>query len=305
MERVPAKASEASLYPVQVCFVVDDVSQAAEDCAKRFGWGPFQAFTADVDASYRDWRGRKVTDVALGMAGRVQVELIHVREGHDAIATYQSRYGPGFQHLGISCRSREAAIARLEALGASVDEVNEFDGVKIAFVDVPTGPAMFELLEPTRADAAGGATRQHEHAASPAEGVFAIDRATLVTSDMDRSLSFYAKAFDWEPQEPVRETLRHPDGEQAFLRHLGRAGSLRLELLSPVGAGEDAYSRHLSRAEHGLVHASGRWIGDPPEGASADHEWLERGERFALLDWEGGAGGLQIRDEGSFSSERS
>jgi len=288
--------SDASLHPVQVCFVVDDVSRAAKDCAKRFGWGPFQGFTADVDARYRDWRGRKLTDVALGMAGRVQVELIHVREGNDAVATYQSRYGRGFQHLGISCRSREAAIARLEELGASVDDVNEFDGVKIAFVDVPTGPAMFELLEPTRADAAGGATRQHENAPSPAQGVFAIDRATLVTADMERALSFYAKAFGWPAAEPARETLRHPGGEQVCLRYLGKAGSLRLELVSPIAAGDDPYSRHLERGEHGLVHAGGRWIGETPGGALADHEWLEQAERFSLLDWEGGSRGLQVRE---------
>ena len=60
-----------------------------------------------------------------------------------------------------------------------------YDGYqRIAFVDVPTGPAMWELLEPTRADAAGPAATQHEEACSGAQGVLELDRATIVTADM-------------------------------------------------------------------------------------------------------------------------
>ena len=36
------------LFPSQVCFVVDDVPSAVDDCVARFGWGPFQQFTARV-----------------------------------------------------------------------------------------------------------------------------------------------------------------------------------------------------------------------------------------------------------------
>jgi hypothetical protein len=105
--------SDSRLFPSQVCFVVDDVPSAAAECSKRFGWGPFQTFTATVErAEYKGEYAKRVTDVALGMAGAVQVELVHVHQGIDCIATYQDRYGPGFQHLGIYCRSREAALER-------------------------------------------------------------------------------------------------------------------------------------------------------------------------------------------------
>ena len=75
------------LYPAQVCFVVDDVDAAVEECIATFGWGPFHRFTAPVsEARYRDWTGPKKTDVALGMAGAVQVELIHVHAGGTRVA---------------------------------------------------------------------------------------------------------------------------------------------------------------------------------------------------------------------------
>ncbi|MDG2304496.1 MAG: hypothetical protein P8R42_07530 [Candidatus Binatia bacterium] len=94
------------LYPSQVCFVVDDVAASATDCVECFGWGPFRDFTVRVEkAEYRGWRGRKVTDAVLGMAGRVQVELTHVHEVKDAVAAYQAEYG----------------------------------GIRVAFVDTPPG----------------------------------------------------------------------------------------------------------------------------------------------------------------------
>ena len=138
------------LHPAQVCFVVDDVDAAVEDCISAFGWGPFHRFTAPVDeAHYRDWAGSKETEVALGMAGDVQVELIHVCEGQDTVASYQSRYGTGFQHLGISCRDREQAVEALQSIGARVDDQGEHPGIRFAFMDTPTGPGMLELLQAT------------------------------------------------------------------------------------------------------------------------------------------------------------
>ena len=69
------------LHPVQVCFVVDDVEAAVAECADRFGWGPFHQFSAPVpEARYHEWVGAKETDVALGMAGGVQVEHFSLPE---------------------------------------------------------------------------------------------------------------------------------------------------------------------------------------------------------------------------------
>ena len=96
MTCVPA-TDVPSLFPAQVCFVVDDVARAAAECESRFGWGPFHIFSAPVsDASYHDWRGPKLTHVALGMAGGVQVELIHVETGRDTVAEYGN---PSYVHV--------------------------------------------------------------------------------------------------------------------------------------------------------------------------------------------------------------
>ncbi|MEZ4353905.1 MAG: VOC family protein [Myxococcota bacterium] len=291
--------SRSRLQAVQICFVVDDVPKATQECVDRFGWGPFQGFTADLpEASYRDWTGPRRTEVALGMAGSVQVELIHVHAGRDAIATYQTRYGRGAQHLGLVCGERDAALARLVALGARLDDRNEYDGVRIAFVDVPTGPAMFELLEPVRADAAGGATRQRAWA--PDAERLALDRATVVARDFDGALRFFREAFGWAGPEPMRMRLRTAEGAQPFLRVLARSGPLEIELLSPLSSGNEPYSRHLAGRDHGLVHASARVGGDrllaEDEGSSL-YEWIESGERFRLVDWAGGVGALQLRAE--------
>ena len=229
----PTVARTPRLFPSQVCFVVDDVSAVVGECVSRFGWGPFQEFTAPVDdAEYRGWRGRKVTDVALGMAGRVQVELIHVREGHDAIEAYQAKYGTGFQHLGVGCRSRDTALAHLVSLGAALHEKTDYAGLRIAFVDTPTGDSVFELLESTGERGDGPDLSKSTqgpppmNAPTPAE-VFALHRATIVTADLDHVLPFFRNAFRWHDIEAELATLRHPAGETPMKRARGRAGTLR------------------------------------------------------------------------------
>jgi hypothetical protein len=286
------------LHPVQVCFVVEDVDGAVDECIGRFGWGPFHRFTAAVpEARYGSWVGSKTTDVALGMAGRVQVELIHVHEGHDTVETYQDRYGAGLQHLGIRCRDREQALAALEEIGAALDDQGEFPGIRYAFVDTPTGPGMFELLQ-TAGDtpppgAAGGPDGEGADASSPS---VILDRATIVTGDLDRALAFYSRAFRWEDARVESRTLRFGHSESCVRRVRGQAGQLELELIEARRDGDDPYARHLDRGDHGLVHAGGVTRGgDLWAGATIDGEWLEDGEAFALYAWSGGVGSLQLR----------
>ena len=289
------------LHPAQVCFVVEDVDAAVDECITSFGWGPFHRFTAPVsDARYHDWAGSKKTDVALGMAGGVQVELIHVHEGHDTVEAYQARYGAGLQHLGISCRDREKAIAALEEIGASVDDQGEYPGIRFAFVDTPTGPGMFELLQttgdtpPPGADT-GGEESDKTDAVSPSSNV-TLDRATIVTGDLDRAHAFYARAFRWEDTRIETRTLRIDSGEQRMRRVRGQAGQLLLELVEPQQGGDNPYARHLARGDHGLIHAGGATSGSGlTEGATAYGEWLEEGEEFALYAWSGGSESLQFR----------
>lgn len=290
------------LHPAQVCFVVDDVDAAVQECSAAFGWGPFDQFTAPVDdARYGDWTGAKRTDVALGMAGGVQVELIHVHEGHDTVERYQSRYGAGFQHLGISCRDRDEALSALETIGARIDDRGEYPGIRFAFLDTPTGPGMFELLQttgetppPGAKAGSDGASAAEANASSP-PGI-TLDRATIVTSDFDRATAFYARAFRWEHPRIESCALRIGKAESRVRRVRGQAGQLLLELVEPVSGADDPYARHLARGDHGLVHAGGfSAAGTFPEGASIEGEWLDEGESFGLYAWAGGVESLQIR----------
>jgi len=292
------------LHPAQICFVVEDVVAAVDECVERFGWGPFHVFNANVpEATHGDWAGAKRTEVALGMAGEVQVELIHVHEGHDTVEAYQARYGAGFQHLGISCRDREAAVEALEAIGGRVDDQNEFPGVRFAFVDTPTGPGMFELLQQTEDAPTPGSDEARPDAPGTGVGTppplrAALDRATIVTRDLDRALAFYAPAFRWNDVTPERATLRIDGVETRVRRARGAAGQMSFELIEPAPGSDDPYARHLARGDHGLVHAGGLATGDGmPEGALVVGEWREDGESFSLYDWSGGAGSLQLRSD--------
>ncbi|MCY4426144.1 MAG: VOC family protein [Halieaceae bacterium] len=295
-------ASPPDLQPRQVCFVVDNVSTAVAFCRQRFGWGPFHQFKAPVAAAaYRDWTGEKLTEVALGMAGAVQVELLRVHYGRDTTADYQAEYGAGLQHLGIHCRSRDTALAHLVSLGAKVNEVNEYPGVRFAFVDVPTGPGMFEILQPTEEMASNAGISSSGKPRVDSNTLFDIDRATIVTADMDKALAFYAAAFGWSNPAAARATLRHAGKLSSARRHIGKAGKLRLEIIEPHGNGDDPYSGHLRRGSHGLIHAGGEAGGVLPAGEAFRGEWLETGESFALYDWPGGERSLQIRREHSMA----
>lgn len=285
------------LHPQQVCFVVDDVSAAVEFCQQQLGWGPFYQFKAPVeDARYKQWRGEKLTEVALGMAGGVQVEFLHVYKGRDTTADYQAEYGRGFQHLGIHCHSRDDALAYLESLGAVVNEQNEYPGIRFAFVDVPTGPGMFEILQPTAelADNEGISTSRKSDSATSSP-LFKVDRATIVSRDIDNTLAFYAAAFGWESPTANRCTLRHGDKQTTAQRYLGQAGALQLEFIQPTEDSDDPYSAHLRRGAHGLIHAGGVLDAAPPEGDALDGEWLESGESFALYNWLNIEHSFQIR----------
>jgi catechol 2,3-dioxygenase-like lactoylglutathione lyase family enzyme len=286
--------SNPRLSAGQVCFVVDDVAAAADECASRFGWGPFHQFSAPVPmAHYHGWSGPKNTDVALGMAGAIQVELIHVHEGHDTVEAYQSKYGVGFQHLGIHCRDRDEALDALESLGARCDDRLEYPGVRIAFVDTPTGPGMFELLQSDGSTPAPGEASKARKQPAPA---VSVDRATIATRDLDAAIAFYAPAFGWEEAQVETHTLRFGSSESRARRARGRAGRLLLELIEPTPGAADPYADHLARREHGLVHAGGvARESIQIDGPWLACEWLEEADAFELVSWSGGPRQLQLR----------
>ena len=284
------------LSPQQVCFVVEDVSAAVAFCEERFGWGPFYQFKAPVaEASYKTWSGEKLTEVAPGMAGQVQVEFLHVYLGCDTTGDYQTRYGTGFQHLGIHCQSRDEALEQLTSLGATVNELNEYPGIRFAFVDTPTGPGMFEILQPTEQMAANAGLSSSRERRKDSSTLFDIDRATIVTADIDKTLAFYAGAFRWRQVQPTATTLSINGTKSRMSRFIGTAGKLQLELIEPAGNSDDPYAAHVRRGDHGLIHAGGQLHGDLPKAESLCGEWLESGEKFSLYDWPGGEHALQIR----------
>lgn len=294
---MPSEAGPAppSLYPQQVCFVVADLPAAVSFCEEQFGWGPFHQFTAQVpDASYKEWQGEKRTEVALGMAGKVQVEFLHVHQGHDTTQDYQAKYGTGFQHLGIYCKSREAALAHLESLGGVVNELNDYPGIRFAFVDVPTGPGMFEILQPTAELSANEGLSKSAKAKTPGSALFDLDRATIVTQDIKAALNFYAAAFGWQNPVAERSTLRYGGEETQMLRFIRKAGVLELEFIQPDINGSDPYATHLQRGNHGLTHVGGASATFPAD-AALSGQWLETEESFALYDWADSFSSLQVR----------
>jgi catechol 2,3-dioxygenase-like lactoylglutathione lyase family enzyme len=295
---MPSEAGNAvpALSPQQVCFVVDDVSTAVKYCEENFGWGPFYQFKVPVpEAHYKDWSGEKLTEVALGMAGKVQMEFLHVFTGHDTTEEYQAHYGTGFQHLGIHCEGRDEALAFLESLGAQVNELNEYPGIRFAFVDVPTGPGMFEILQPTAEMASNAGISGSRKSGNTSENRMEVDRATIVTRDIDAALDFYAAAFGWTKPVLEQSNLRYGEHETQVLRHIATAGTLELEFIQPKEGSDDPYAAHLRRGEHGLIHAGGMTDRDFPEGATMLGEWLDNGESFALYNWPGGNNALQVR----------
>ncbi len=291
------------LTPLQVCYVVDDVAQATQFCESALGWGPFNQFTAEVEsASYRDWSGSKRVDVALGMAGAVQIELMHIHDGEDPVATFQSHYGTGIQHLGIHCKDRDEAIAFLNSVGSPTNEVSEYPGIRFAFMDTPTGEGMFELVCPTESFASSevsGGTSVDSAAANSTGNT--VRRVTIATEDIVGCVNFYASAFGWQDVR-VDEVSYVFDGEEYTARRTrAQAGLLEFEFVQPAADDNSPYSQHLARGGHGIVHAgvamdAGSLAGQAAQfpGAGLRGQWLDTGEAFSLHSWQGGPHSLQF-----------
>lgn len=261
------------LAAVQTCFVVQDIDAAVKRCEQDFGWGPFLRFSAPSSGPDGD---EGTTHVALGNAGRTQVEFIALENVDDTIGEYQARYGSGFQHLGVYCRDIDAARAALDRIGASTRQQGDYPGIRYAFLDTPTGNGMIELLQP---DENVPTPKQ----AGAERSALAIDSATIATPNLSRALDFYAHVFDWDTLEISEDTLEI-DGESVgtACRADGMAGRLRLEFVEPL-SGDNLYTRHLAERDHGLVHvgANARSVDDTQQ-AFGRGRWLVGGEQFCF-----------------------
>ncbi len=307
-----------SLTAYQACFVVNDVGSAVEFCTTQLGWGPFQHFNIPShNARYRQWQGDKLTEVALGMAGRAQIELIHVHSGEDAIQQYQSRMGSGLQHLGILCQSTDEALAHVGALGAVLNDRNQYGDITFSFIDVPQGPAMLELLE-RGAQGLPNAQADTAHESTIGRTTHSVnarlllDRATLVTSDIESSAVFFAKSFLHCEYTITEDTLSYsaPTKQRPAAQHtnvhalrcLIPAGVLDIELIQLLNGGSDIYSNQLKRAArhggHGLIHVGG-YPAQALEFTATprfDGNWLVSGESFSVYTGPDDLASIQIRN---------
>ncbi len=291
--------NKVSLAPVQVCFIVNNVEEAVRFSEEHFGWGPFHTFSAPVEnAKYKGWSGFKHIDVALGSGGNVQIEYVHVREGKDTIALYEEKYGTGIQHFGVQTPDRDAAIDYITSLGGEEDARDEYPGIRFAFMNIPTGQGMFELLQTEQAansivDAAKAVKGSGSAVENP---VLKVDRSTVVTGNMNETLAFYSQCFDWVNVKADVQTLRSSNGEVKLKRCVAFASAMEIELIEATEEGTDPYSLHRKRGEHGIIHASSS-DALPSDSLipSYEGEWLETGERFSLYEWLGGNNSLQIR----------
>lgn len=311
------RAMEKPLIAYQACFVVKDVETAVKFCSQQLGWGPFQHFKIpSPDAQYRGWQGQKLTEVALGMAGRAQVELIRVHSGQDAIQQYQSRMGTGLQHLGVLCESTDDALAHVGALGAVLNDRNQYGEITFSFIDVPQGPALIELLERGEQglpDAQN--TDQHGSTIGKTEqsrnAKLLLDRATLLTTDIESAAAFYANSFDQEFINITDDTVRYTEkvlttrasgsGDVRARRCLIDAGVLGIELIQLLDEDPYFYGQQLVRATqhggHGLVHVGGCDNSDLdlPGNKRIDGKWLECGEVFSVYTGPDDLHSIQVR----------
>lgn len=291
----------------QACFVVADVAAAVEFCTTQLAWGPFQHFKIpSPESSYRGWNGHKLTEVALGMAGSAQVELIQVHLGRDAIEDYQTRLGPGLQHLGVLVKNTQQSLQYLEPAGAIKNDSNQYGEITYTFIDAPNGPAMLELLErgeqglPTKET--GG--ESIGKTASSVDEKLQLDRATIVTSDIQQSAKFFAHCFATDAPSIQHDTLRErfldsPLIESKAQRCLLNAGVLQIELVQVDAKSDSVYARQLKRAaghgSHGLTHIGGHSGDCQLPGEPLHGEWLQQAESFQLFPGPDNRLSLQLR----------
>ena len=162
--------------------------------------------------------------------------------------------------------------------------------MRFAFLDVPTGWGMIELLEPDRDVPTPPSGRNRD-----ADDVLAVDSATIVTGDLDGAMAFFEPAFGWVATPPQEDTLEIDGEEAGSLRRVAhRTGTLRVEFVEPH-SGDNLYSRHLADRDHGLVHVGARARArDLGQTATCRGRWLRTGEAFRFVAGPFGAPGLRL-----------
>jgi hypothetical protein len=136
---------------VQLCWVVDNATAAAEWWASTTGAGPFYMLP-HIPFGKLTYRGQPAEldqSSAFGQWGAIQLELFeqHCRNPSGARDMF-SRGQSGIQHMAWFAEDFEAEVARLNRLGfdtVMTAEMPHLDDVRIAWVD--TRPALGVMVE--------------------------------------------------------------------------------------------------------------------------------------------------------------
>lgn len=120
--------------PDQLSFYVEDLDKAAERFNKLFGAGPFIKM-GPMTFEECIYRGKKVDptfEIALGMWGPIEVELVHKISGEPYLF---DEYGYGFNHINVIVDDYDQAIAEFAEYGFEPGMTMISSGKPIAYVD--------------------------------------------------------------------------------------------------------------------------------------------------------------------------
>ena len=153
---------------IQLGFTVADLDQGMAEFTASMKAGPWFLLRdfAGVDPVYRGSPALARSDIALGFAGHIQIELIQQTDEQPSVyqETIRER-GFGFHHFGIAARDLEAAKRENLAKGYEIAFTAAVpSGGRVIYFDTKGAlPGMIELIE---ADAALDGMFGAMHAAS-------------------------------------------------------------------------------------------------------------------------------------------
>ncbi len=129
----------------QIGIVVKDMDQAVKMYKDMLGVDNFQVLDRPPETC--TLRGQEVhfrlrTGFAM-LEGGLQIELIHVVEGHSAHSEFLEQHGPGVHHVGFYVEDLEAEIAKATQ---EIYARGEFMGTKFVYLDTIATAGIFQEL---------------------------------------------------------------------------------------------------------------------------------------------------------------
>ena len=144
------------LHPVQLAYHVPDSREAALQCARLRGWGPFYIMER-IPLDFARYRGAETPWIhtsAYGQAGEVMVELISQPDATPSVLRERfARHEEGLHHIACFVEDLPSAIAAQRQQGFELAlEARTTTGVDFVMIDtVATLGHMIELYEPNSA----------------------------------------------------------------------------------------------------------------------------------------------------------